>query len=93
MCGNCFHVKEHSQKRNNCKNDQILKENSRRLIIGVSRIPGAGLGAFAAENYHNNDLVCRYSGEHISSNLDAIREFLIKDRSFYNFDSPNGKTI
>jgi hypothetical protein len=34
-------------KKNNCKNDQILKDVKKRLFIGVSKIPGAGLGAFA----------------------------------------------
>lgn len=31
-------------------------------MIGISGIPGAGLGAFAGENYMKNDLVSIYSG-------------------------------
>lgn len=51
------------------------------------------MGAFAGENFSKNDLVCKYSGEHIASDVDFIREMMIKDLSFYNFDSPNGKTV
>lgn len=50
------------------------------------------MGAFAGEDFSKNDLVCKYTGEHINSNIDAIREAMIKDLSFYNFDSPNGKS-
>lgn len=59
----------------------------------MSQVQGAGLGAFAGESFNKHDLVCKYSGEHISSEMDSIREMMIHDLSFYNFDSPNGKSI
>ena len=45
ICGLCFTGRH--QKKNCCKNDQILRNADRKIHIGVSRIPGAGIGAFA----------------------------------------------
>jgi hypothetical protein len=34
-------------KKNACKNDQILRGNTKSIKIGISKIAGAGFGAFA----------------------------------------------
>lgn len=61
VCGDCFEGKQ-QKKKNNCCNDQILRGKYRKIAIGISHIPGAGLGAFAGEKYKKNDLVIKYSG-------------------------------
>ena len=43
------------------------------MIVGLSHIPGAGLGCFANENYTKNDLISIYSGENISMETDQVR--------------------
>jgi|JI10StandDraft_1071094.scaffolds.fasta_scaffold407341_1 hypothetical protein len=34
-------------KKNQCKNDQILRGITKSIKVGFSKIPGAGFGAFA----------------------------------------------
>lgn len=46
VCGECF-VGKVTLKKNNCKNDQIFRDFKKRYFVGISKIPGAGLGAFA----------------------------------------------
>ena len=41
-------------KKNCCNNDQILRKARKKIMIGISGIPGAGLGAFAGDNYLKN---------------------------------------
>jgi hypothetical protein len=46
LCHNCF-TNENQPKKNKCRNDQILRKQSKKILVGISNIPGAGLGAFA----------------------------------------------
>jgi hypothetical protein len=61
VCRECFTNKQ-QPKKNNCLNDQILREMHKHVIIGVSLIDGAWLRAFAGENFSQNELVFKYSG-------------------------------
>lgn len=72
VCEGCFNSKNQI-KKNSCNNDQILRNMESSIMVGVSHIPGAGLGAFAAENIQKNSIICKYSGEHINSDIDNIR--------------------
>ena len=61
LCQGCFN-KAHDLKKNSCTNDQILRKSSKKTVIGLSHIPGAGLGCFTNENLRKNDLILIYSG-------------------------------
>jgi hypothetical protein len=48
VCKSCFDSSKVHDKKNNCKNSQILKKETRIIKIGDSNI--AGLGVFAGED-------------------------------------------
>ena len=60
------------------------------MRVGRSGVSGAGLGLFAAEKIEKEDLVMIYAGEIIDPNIDALRENMRSDLSFYNFSSKDG---
>lgn len=77
-------------KKNICRNHQLLDGKKKRVRVGKSVIPGAGLGLFAGENIKKDDFVMIYTGELIDQSIDVLRESLSVDHSFYNFGSPEG---
>lgn len=62
----------------------------KKVRVGRSGVSGAGLGLFAAEKIEKEDLVMIYAGEIIDPNIDALRENMRSDLSFYNFSSKDG---
>ena len=57
---NCFETKE-SEKRN-CRNHQIMRDESKIIRLGKSTIPHAGFGGYAGEYIRKGDLVGVYCG-------------------------------
>ena len=53
ICKDCFPAMN-QQKKNCCNNDQILRKMSKKIVVGISNIRNAGLGAFAGERYLKN---------------------------------------
>jgi hypothetical protein len=56
-----------SELRGYCRNVPLLSHQRRHTYVGTSRIPGAGLGLFLAEDAAAGDLVGEYTGEVITS--------------------------
>jgi len=68
----------------------ITEGRYKKVRIGRSTIPGAGLGLFAGEQIFKDELVHVYAGEIIDQSIDLLRECLSADLTFYNFSSPEG---
>ena len=67
-------------------NRQIQMKKTKKVKIGVSTIPQAGLGLFVIQPVLKDELVALYLGQKIDQLTLQLRDLLRKNNSFYNFE-------